>query len=317
MNRFGALLQHVSFLISPDDQVRVMADYLRHAPGPDQQASIRFLLEPPRRGKMTLKRLKEIVEHRTGPELFALSRDFVGDLAETMALLWQPSTRPNAELSPAQFAEWMAATGPLGLPAMVERSLDACDPPGRLAVIRLVTAGLRLPVPTEIVHRAMKECGLEPPPLRDIATGDGLQTDLFAVEVSATSAPGSVEAVLMYVEAGRSRKQPMLCTFGVWSDHAIIPLARVDAGEFRAQVADYAGRHTTRRFGPSSEVEYGHANALVGTLAFEGIEPSRRTKAGLSLKAPRLVAVQASGSAADASNLADITSRLPMPHEHG
>jgi ATP-dependent DNA ligase len=317
MNRFGALLQDLSFLISPDDQVRLLADYFRHAPEPDQRASIRFLLDPPRRGKMTLKRLKEIVEHRTGPELFSLSRDFVGDLAETMALLWQPSTRPNSDLSPAEFAEWMAATGPLGLPAMVERSLDACDPAGRLAIIRLVTAGLRLPVPTGIVHRAMKECGLEPPPTRDPVTGAGIQADLFAVDVSAASEPGSIEAVVMYVEAGRSRKQPMLCTFGVWSDHAIIPLARIDAGEFRAQVADYASRHTTRRFGPSSEVEHSLAQALIGTLAFDGIEPSRRTKAGLSLKAPRLVAMQASGSAADASNLTDITGRLPMPHDHG
>lgn len=317
MNRFGSVVQHLSFMVNPQDQVRLLAEYLKTTPEADRQAAISFLLTSPRKTRVQLKKLREAIEQKVDPGLFALSHAFVGDMAETMALLWQPATRPNVPVSPSGFAERLSSTGPLGLATMIQQTLDSCDPHGRLAVIRLVTASFRRPVPIDIVELAMKECGIAIPVTPATSSTPAHQPDLFGTETLQVDEPGCVEAALMYVEGTRARQSRLLCTFGVWSGHAIIPLARIEAGIFQEQIAGFAKAHTLRRFGPSSEVEHSVTVALVATLEFQGIDISRRHKAGVSLKAPRLVAMHAGVSASDASNIEDVTSRLLTPHDHG
>jgi hypothetical protein len=314
MNRFGALVQQISFMQDPLDQQRVLVHYLSQTPEPDRSAAIAFLHNPPRRGRIQLKNLRKVVENKVGPDLFALSHKFVGDMAETMALLWQPGSAPNQPVSPSGFVERLATTGPLGLTSMIEGTLDSCDPSGRLAVIRILTAGFRRPVAPEVLDAALEACGLPLQGQHSIQTHEASQQDLFTNSQHDDDAPGVTEAVLMYVESARGRQAALLCTFGVWSGDAIVPVARIEAGSFRDQIATFAKEHTLRRFGPSSEIEHSVTTALVATLAFEGIETSRRHKAGVSLKSPRLVAVHPGISAADAANIEELTSRLPTFH---
>jgi hypothetical protein len=317
MNRFGALVQQISFMEDPLDQQRVLVHYLSQTPEPDRSAAIAFLHNPPRRGRIQLKKLREIVENKVGPELFALSHRFVGDMAETMALLWQPGSVPNRPVSPSGFAERLATTGPLGLTSMIEGVLDSCDPSGRLAAIRILTAGFRRPVAPEVLHAALEACGLPVPEVHSVHIHEAAQQDLFTGTAQDDNTPGVTEAVLMYVEGARGKQAALLCTFGVWAGDAIVPVARIEAGSFRDQIATFAKEHTLRRFGPSSEVEHSVTAALVGTLEFDGIEASRRHKAGVSLKSPRLVAVHPGITAADAANIEELTSRLPTSHTRG
>ncbi len=317
MNRFGALVQQISFMQDPLDQQRVLVHYLRETPEPDRSAAIAFLHNPPRRGRTQLKKLREIVENQVGPNLFALSHKYVGDMAETMALLWQPGSVPNRPVSPSGFAERLATTGPLGLTSMIEGILDSCDPSGRLAAIRILTAGFRRPVAPEVLHAALEACGLPLPAAPFVQIHESAQQELFTTIAEDDNTPGVTEAVLMYVEGARGRQATLLCTFGVWAGDGIVPVARIEAGTFRDQIAAFAKEHTLRRFGPSSEIEHSVTAALVGTLAFDGIEASRRHKAGVSLKSPRLVAVHPGISAADAANIEELTSRLPTSHPRG
>jgi len=314
MNRFGALVQQISFMEDPLDQQRVLAHYLSETPEPDRSAAITLLHNPPRRGRVQLKKLREIVESKVGSELFALSHKYVGDMAETMALLWEPGSAPNRPVSPSGFAERLATTGPLGLTSMIEGTLDSCDPSGRLAAIRILTAGFRRPVAPEVLHAALGACGLPSPEAPSVQTHEASQQDLFPSVALDDNTPGVTEAVLMYVEGARGKQAPLLCTFGVWAGDGIVPVARIEAGGFRDQIAAFAKEHTLRRFGPSSEIEHSVTAALVATLAFVGIESSRRHKAGVSLKSPRVVAVHPGISAADASNIEELTSRLPTSH---
>jgi len=197
---------------------------------------------------------------------------------------------------------------------MIEGALDSCDPSGRLATIRILTAGFRHPVALEVLHAALDECGIRSPEALSIPTLRASQQDLFTSAAQEDHTPGAIEAVLMYVEGARGRQAAMLCTFGAWSRDGVVPVARIEAGSFRHQIAAFAKEHTMRRFGPSSEIEHSATAALVATLEFDGIESSRRHKAGVSLKSPRLVAVHPGTSAADAANIEELTSRLPIYH---
>ncbi len=101
--------------------------------------------------------IRDLAAARTDPELFAWSYDYVGDLAETVALMW-PSSPTNAP--PPGLAEVVATlnTAPKAdLPDIVARWLDACDASARLALLKLITGGLRVGASARLAKIALSE----------------------------------------------------------------------------------------------------------------------------------------------------------------
>jgi DNA ligase-1 len=76
--------------------------------------------------------------------LFALSYDFVGDLAETVALIWPAAATNAAPPSLPEVVEALSLTPKARLPDLVAGWLDACDAGTRLALLKLITGGLRV-----------------------------------------------------------------------------------------------------------------------------------------------------------------------------
>ena len=88
--------------------------------------------------------IRELAMTRTDPVLFALSYDYVGDLAETVALMW-PAAPTNA--LPPRLADVVSAldeTPRAELAGVVAGWLDTCDEATRLALLTLITGGLRV-----------------------------------------------------------------------------------------------------------------------------------------------------------------------------
>ncbi|MEI9853111.1 MAG: cisplatin damage response ATP-dependent DNA ligase [Sphingomonas sp.] len=88
MRAFADLLDSLIYTRSRNAKLRRIGDYLRAAPDPDRGWAMAALT-----GGLDLPAVKPaliraLVEARVDPVLFALSRDFVGDTAETVALLW-------------------------------------------------------------------------------------------------------------------------------------------------------------------------------------------------------------------------------------
>ncbi|MGO1120816.1 cisplatin damage response ATP-dependent DNA ligase [Rhodovibrionaceae bacterium A322] len=105
-----------------------------------------------------------------------------------------------------------------------------------------------------------------------------------------------LNTVLLYVErpAGRSSASIGSCTFGVWRQGAdgeeLVPLGKVDAdlsiSEDKA-LAAWVKENQREKFGPVRSV----AAALVLQVSYEALHPAPRRKAGVSLKAPKLLAI--------------------------
>ena len=100
--------------------------------------------------------------------------------------------------------------------------------------------------------------------------------------------PGVIDAVLMYVERGRSKSSPMICTFGVWKSDTMIPLGKADAASARAHVETFVQDNTINRFGPVREVAHTRDTGLVLEVAFEGLKRSSRQKSGIATREPRI-----------------------------
>ena len=101
--------------------------------------------------------IRDLAAARTDPELFAWSYDYVGDLAETVALMW-PTTAANA--APPRLHEVGDTHNhapKAELPAIVAAWLDASDPTVRFALLKLITGGLRVGVSARLAKVALAE----------------------------------------------------------------------------------------------------------------------------------------------------------------
>ncbi|HEY4141427.1 MAG TPA: cisplatin damage response ATP-dependent DNA ligase [Pseudolabrys sp.] len=165
MNRFAELLDRLSYEPARNNKLRLIADHLRTTEDPERGWALAALT-----GALTFKHAKggmirALIAERTDPALFALSYDYVGDLSETVALMWpaDPNHRPNKTPSLSEVVETLSTLGKAQLPAQIARWLDALDETGRWALLKLVTGGLRIGVSARLAKTAAASLGSKEP----------------------------------------------------------------------------------------------------------------------------------------------------------
>jgi len=157
MQAFAALLDGLVYMPSRNGKIRLLSDFFRRTPDPDRGWALAALT-----GGLDLKTAKAsmvrgLVADRVDPDLFALSYDYVGDLAETVSLIWPDSGEEVEETPPSltEVVETLQATGRAHVPALVAGWLDRLDPPARFALLKLITGGLRVGVSARLAKTAL------------------------------------------------------------------------------------------------------------------------------------------------------------------
>jgi DNA ligase 1 len=165
MNRFAELLDRLAYEPGRNNKLRLMADYFRSTPDPERGWALAALT-----GALSFQYakpnvLRTLIEQRTDPVLFGLSRDYVGDTSETIALMWpaDPSKRPNRTPSLSEVVTTITTLGKAELPAQLARWLDALDETGRWALLKLVTCALRVGVSARLAKTAAAALGDKDP----------------------------------------------------------------------------------------------------------------------------------------------------------
>jgi DNA ligase 1 len=159
MLAFAELLERLVFTPSRNAKIALLRRYFSTQPDPDRGIGLAAIT-----GELAFTTAKpglirELAAARTDPVLFAWSYDYVGDLAETVALMW-PATPTNA--APPRLAEVVQVleTAPkAALPRLVAGWLDASDPSTRLALLKLITGGLRVGASARLAKIALAELG--------------------------------------------------------------------------------------------------------------------------------------------------------------
>jgi DNA ligase-1 len=159
MIAFAELLERLAFTPSRNAKIALLRRYFATQPDPDRGVGLAAIT-----GELSFTAAKpglirELAAARTDPVLFAWSYDYVGDLAETVALMW-PGARTDAP--PPRLAEVVEAleTAPkVRLPDVVAGWLDASDASVRLALLKLITGGLRVGVSARLAKIALAEIG--------------------------------------------------------------------------------------------------------------------------------------------------------------
>ena len=153
---FAALLERLVFTPGRNAKLALLQDWFATQPDPDRGVGLAALTEELVFTAAKPALVRDMVAARTDPVLLALSHDYVGDFAETVALIWPEREGVNAEPpSLAEVVEALELTPKAELPALIAGWLDTLDAGGRLALIKLVTGGLRVGVSARLAKTAL------------------------------------------------------------------------------------------------------------------------------------------------------------------
>lgn len=191
MREFSQLLDALVFTRSRNGKLKLIGDYLKRAPDPDRGYALAALT-----GELDLPGVKPaliraLVEERVDPVLLAMSRDYVGDMAETVSLLWpapegQAGALDDGALRLAAVVERLASLSRSEAPAALAAMLDHLDVAGRYALLKLATGALRIGISARLAKVALAQAfgldveaveevwhGIDPPYLPIFAWAEG------------------------------------------------------------------------------------------------------------------------------------------------
>jgi len=159
MKAFARLLDRLSFSPARNVKLTLLRDYLSNAPDPERGWALASLTGELSFDEAKPAMIRKAIEARVDPQLFALSYDFVGDLAETVALAWPSKPGANAEPELPEVVEALRGAPRREVPQLLERWLDALDADGRWALLKLLTGGLRVGVSARLAKQALANLG--------------------------------------------------------------------------------------------------------------------------------------------------------------
>jgi DNA ligase-1 len=167
MRAFSQLLDDLVYTRSRNTTLKLIGDYLKETPDPDRGYGLAALT-----GTLDIPHVKPaairgLVEERIDPVLFYMSRDYVGDTAETIALLWpkfegEPPEVDDATIRISAAIERLRSASKLEAPHVLARMLDHLDASGRFALLKLALGELRVGISARLAKQALANAfGLE------------------------------------------------------------------------------------------------------------------------------------------------------------
>jgi DNA ligase-1 len=159
MQHFAALLDGLLLTPSRNGKLALIANYLRATPDPDRGWALAALTGAVDFPPVKAGTVRGLMAERVDPVLWALSRDFVGDTAETASLLW-PEPEPVTQGPAPTLSEVVTALSNatrVGAPALLASLLDQLDSAGRYALIKFATGALRIGISARLAKVAFAQ----------------------------------------------------------------------------------------------------------------------------------------------------------------
>jgi DNA ligase-1 len=159
MHAYAALLDALIYTRGRNAKLKLVADYLRDTPDPDRGWAMAALTGDLDLPGVKPTQIRALIEARVDPVLFRMSRDYVGDTAETVALLWPAPVVPaDAEpLSVAQAVDRLRHLSRSDAPAVLASMLDRLDAEERFALLKMATGETRIGLSARLAKTALAQ----------------------------------------------------------------------------------------------------------------------------------------------------------------
>lgn len=162
MRAFSQLLDDLVYTRSRNTKLKLIGDYLKETADPDRGLALAALAGTLDIPGVKPAAIRGLVEERMDPILFRMSRDYVGDTAETVSLLWDSAADGEPELDDATVSistavERLRTASKLDAPKLLAEMLDHLDASGRYALLKLATGELRVGVSARLAKQALAD----------------------------------------------------------------------------------------------------------------------------------------------------------------
>ena len=159
MKEFAALLDKLSLIASRNKKIGLLSHYFTITTDPDRGIALAILT-----GNLSFKnikssQLKQIAYQHIDEHLFKLSYDYVGDLGETVALIWPYYMQGKDLPSLSKLIDEINETKKKDIPELIEHYLTIAENHERWALIKLITGGLRIGVSARLAKTALAKMG--------------------------------------------------------------------------------------------------------------------------------------------------------------
>jgi DNA ligase-1 len=172
MRAFAELLDRLALTPSRNAKLTLVRDYLRETPDPDRGWALAALTGELSFAAAKPAFIRKAVEERMDPQLFWWSYEYVGDLAETVALVWPARPGANREPELSEVVDALRGATRAEVQRLIEGWLDALEPTGRWALLKLMTGALRVGLTARLAKRAAADMsalgGSEPIPVAEV-----------------------------------------------------------------------------------------------------------------------------------------------------
>ncbi|MEO6152437.1 MAG: cisplatin damage response ATP-dependent DNA ligase [Croceibacterium sp.] len=155
MEKFAALVDGLVYTRSRNGKLELIADYLRTTHDPDRGWALAALTDCLSFSAVKASTIRNLMFERVDPVLWSLSRDFVGDTAETASLLWpDPLGDVMAPPTVGQAVDLLDRMTRANVMSELPRLLDRLDADGRYALLKLATGAMRVGVSARLAKTA-------------------------------------------------------------------------------------------------------------------------------------------------------------------
>ena len=159
MRAFAELLDRLSLTGSRNAKLTLVRDYLAQTPDHDRGWALAALTGDLSFNAAKPAFIRKAVEERMDPTLFRWSYDYVGDLAETVALVWPSRPGANREPELSEVIDALRGASRTEVQRLIEAWLDSLETTGRWALLKLMTGGLRVGVSSRLAKQAAADLG--------------------------------------------------------------------------------------------------------------------------------------------------------------
>jgi DNA ligase-1 len=158
MKAFASFLESLLLTPSRNQKIAYMVQYFRDVPDPDRGYALALLTGDLSFSNVKANTLKKIVLEKVDENLFAMSYDYVGDLAETIALLW-PDHNGHDLPSLSGLVHELETVDQDKLVPIIANHLSSADTTQRWAIAKMATGNLRIGVSARLAKTALAEFG--------------------------------------------------------------------------------------------------------------------------------------------------------------
>lgn len=183
MERFAALVDGLVYTRSRNGKLALLAQYLRDTPDPDRGWALAALTDGLNFPAVKAGTIRALLDARVDEVLWRLSRDYVGDTAETASLLWpEPQTPQLPPPSVSEAVEVLAGATRATAAERLAGLLDRLDANGRYALLKLATGAMRIGLSTRLAKVAFAQAfGVDVEQVEELWHGQAPPyADLFA-----------------------------------------------------------------------------------------------------------------------------------------